>query len=90
MLLILALGRLRQEDHECEASPGGMVGPCLKTNKQTKKHKTHWRLSLFSDRVEGVWLLLSGGLPLASWVGRTSFCQADLGQSKWDRIYSFA
>ena len=29
-LVILVLRRLRQEDHECEGSPGYIVRPCLK------------------------------------------------------------
>jgi hypothetical protein len=36
MLVISALGRLKQEDHEFEASVGYVVKPCLKQEQQKK------------------------------------------------------
>jgi hypothetical protein len=40
MLVILALGRLRQEDFKFEANLGNIGRPCLK-NKQTKSSQTN-------------------------------------------------
>jgi hypothetical protein len=34
--IILALGRLRQEDGEIQANPGCIVRPCLKKKKEKK------------------------------------------------------
>jgi hypothetical protein len=39
MPVILPLGRLRQEDHEFEASLRYIARPCLKKQKQTTKKK---------------------------------------------------
>jgi hypothetical protein len=39
MSIIPALGRLRQEDHELEASLGYIVRPCLKKRKRKKSEQ---------------------------------------------------